>query len=442
MKKNLDEMLKQALTPMDEPDFWLNQRILNQAKETDNMAARHAGKIQAAVLTAALILGAGSVTAYAAWKYLTPEKVSQNLQDDRLTAAFQGTDAVRIQESQVLNGYKVTLLGIVSGRDITDFELTADGTVRKDRTYAVTAIEYEDGTPMPDTSQDAYADLSFFISPLIKGYDPNWYNMASMHGAYSEFGENGVLYRLTECDNVEIFADHDLYLCVSDGPFYNQQAYDYDESTGEISRNEAYEGLNALFSLPIDPAKADPEAAAAYKTSMQEDEDKDKSDKSEKSENAEEPENTGKSENEGASGKAETDKETETVFRSAEEIEAEQKVRAWTDRLTPENIDQYADRAESTVQVLVPDEDGYVEYAYDMGERGSSSGKMRVSWFFKDAEPGMSDCFDISYSEKGLDSLRIETFTLNEDGTVTFAVYIPKESADKPAGGEGQNPAE
>ena len=28
--------------------------------------------------------------------------------------------------------------------------------------------------------------------------------------------------------------------------------YQYDETTGEISRNEAYEGLNALFVLPME----------------------------------------------------------------------------------------------------------------------------------------------------------------------------------------------
>ena len=32
-----------------------------------------------------------------------------------------------------------------------------------------------------------------------------------------------------------------------------------------------------------------------------------------------------------------------------------------------------------------------------------------------------------SYTENELDSMVIPTYTLNEDGTVTFAVYIPKE---------------
>ena len=106
-------------------------------------------------------------------------------------------------------GYHVTLLGLVSGKDITQFERKSNGEILYDRTYCVTAIKKEDGTPMPDTSQDAYADLNFFVSPLIRGCDPWKYNVFTLCGAYSEFVENGVLYRLTECDNVEIFADHD-----------------------------------------------------------------------------------------------------------------------------------------------------------------------------------------------------------------------------------------
>lgn len=72
-----------------------------------------------------------------------------------------------------------------------------------------------------------------------------------MSGAYGEMGEDGILYRLLECNNVENLAD-ELYICVSDGVFYNARAYQYDETTGEISRNEAYEGLNALFVLSME----------------------------------------------------------------------------------------------------------------------------------------------------------------------------------------------
>lgn len=269
MKKDMDELLKQALAPTDEPDFWLNQRILNQIKETKRMDMRNARRVPVAAIAAAIALGAGSVSAYAAWKYLDPKDVVENLQDKKLMEAFQGKDAVMVNERQSFGGYNVTFLGIVSGKDITEHERTHNGTVSEDRTYTVVAIENADGTPMDDT----YADLSFFVSPLIKGYDPNWYNAVTMRGDYSEFIEDGILYRLATCDNVEIFADHGLYLCVSDSTFYNREAYVYDKATGEITRNEAYKGLNALFGLPIDISKADPAAVAEYRTVIEEEED-------------------------------------------------------------------------------------------------------------------------------------------------------------------------
>ncbi len=39
----------------------------------------------------------------------------------------------------------------------------------------------------------------------------------------------------------------DLHLCISEGMFYNIEAYCYDKLTGKIRRNEKYKGLNALF---------------------------------------------------------------------------------------------------------------------------------------------------------------------------------------------------
>jgi hypothetical protein len=69
---------------------------------------------------------------------------------------------------------------------------------------------------------------------------------------------------MIECDNIELFADRSIYLCVMDTPFYNVEAYNYDEKTGEITVNENYTGMNLLFNLPLDKAKADPEAASKY----------------------------------------------------------------------------------------------------------------------------------------------------------------------------------
>jgi len=264
MDKELDQLLRHALTPTDEPDFRLNQKIVNQARKQKEIMGRKKRSLSTAVAAAASVLCLSSVTVYAAWRVLSPEAVAEGMQDTRLADALVSEDAFVIDETQSYGDYSVTLLSIVSGEMLSDYKRSNEKGIITDRTYAVVAIENADGTPMPDTSEDAYGDLEFFASPLIGDYDPAFYNIASMSGDYTEMTEDGVLYRILACDNVTVFADHDLYLCVSEGGFYNKEAYQYDELTGRISRNESYAGLNALFQLPMDTADADPEKAAEY----------------------------------------------------------------------------------------------------------------------------------------------------------------------------------
>ena len=75
---------------------------------------------------------------------------------------------------------------------------------------------------------------------------------------------DGVLYRITECDNIEIFADRKLYLAISDTTFFNENAFLYDETTGLLSENTVYEGTNVLFPIQLDASKADPKKAKEY----------------------------------------------------------------------------------------------------------------------------------------------------------------------------------
>lgn len=84
------------------------------------------------------------------------------------------------------------------------------------------------------------------------------------YGGYSEFVIDGIMYRLIECDGVEIFADRGLYLCISTSAFYDINAFNYNEETGEITPSPDYNGANALFNLPFDTAKADHEKAEKY----------------------------------------------------------------------------------------------------------------------------------------------------------------------------------
>ena len=267
MDKKFDEALRRALTTCDEADFWLKQKLLNRIEEQGITAERKKRRLSAAMI-AVFILCMSSVTAYGAWKFLSPSDVAENVKDMKLSEAFLSEQAFIIDENQSYGDYRVTLLGIVSGERLSDYLHYKNSSVAADRTYAVVAIENVNGVPMPDVSEDGYGKLEFFVSPLIGDYNPAFYNIAGMSGNYTDMTQDGILYRLLECDHVEIFADHDLYLCVSEGMFYNPEAYCYDKQTGKISRNEKYEGLNALFDLPVDVSKANPERAEEYMASL------------------------------------------------------------------------------------------------------------------------------------------------------------------------------
>ena len=81
-----------------------------------------------------------------------------------------------------------------------------------------------------------------------------------------------------------------------------------------------------------------------------------------------------------------------------------------------------AERIESTVQVCTPDADGIADYSYDL-EDGGGSGGLFVNELFPDKKPGSMASDGYSYSDGGIESLLVHVCTLNEDGTVTFAVY-------------------
>lgn len=382
MKREIDNLLKNALAPTETPDERLNRQILHQQKEAWMMRRQHR-RIPAAVLAAAVVLVLGSVSAVAAWKYLSPAQMAERTEDEKLTGAFQSKDAIAINETQTYGDYRITLLGVVSGGGISSYLTQADGRLESNRTYIAVAIERADNTPMPDTSDPAYGDLSFLVSPYIKGYEPYKYNSFTLSGGYTDFVQGGVLYRLSECNNVELFADKGVYLGVSDGSFYNPDAYLYDAAAGTLARNETYEGVNALFDLPLPISKADPDAARELIRSLEEEE-------------KEEPE--------------------------TEETEASR----FISKLTPENIDDQAVRLEETVQTLTPDEEGMISYLYSRGDQEESSGTVNMDVLFPDGRPGMSSVFFGGVSGEADSDLTVETFVLNEDGTVTFAVYVPK----------------
>lgn len=402
MGKDIDRILKQALAPEGGPKAQLNQSILKQAEEMTYMK-RGKKKYHAIALAACLSLTFCSITGFAAYKYFTPSQIAEEMDNDMLAKAFAGEYAVLVNETQEYGDYKITFLGITSGNDINDYMMEGDTGNQLDgqTMYIATAIERRDGTPMPETMDEDYGKEPFFASLYIAGLNPNEYNSITMHGGYSEFVRDGIMYRMLETDNVEMFADKGIYFGVNSGTFYDFQAYTFNEATGEITRNENFDGINALFTVPIDKSKGDPAAAEAFLKELQ----------------------------------AEWDAPEEPIEKSDADLEVDGWMETLTEMnqektLTKEFMDQYATIIESSVQVLQV-QGNEIPYSYDQGESGTSGSGVEFydTLFAENAAPGAMGL--LGYMHSGdISDLEIPTMTLNDDGTVTFAIYKYKEPAE------------
>lgn len=422
MSKKLDELLATALTPDVWPKRELNEQILRIAKEEaqmkeemkDGLQKRNRWNGRRAVVAAAIaaaVIAVGGGTAYAAWRYLTPQEAAENLQDQKLMDAFSGEDAILVNETQTYGDYRATLIGIVSGKDLTDYAVMSGGEVRSDRSYWLLAIEHADGTPMPETSSSEYGEETFLTSPFIQGLEPWKYNIYTFGGGYSEFVQDGVMYRMAECDNLELFADREVYLCLADENSAGviNQAYNYDGTTGKISRNEAYDGCNALFTLPLDPAKADQKKAQSYLKELEQTPEEEQEELEQGLENL-----------------------PESQQKEIEEGDAQMKLlSAFVDTLTIDNIDELCEKvADSETVVNVDGNSDWVEYA--TADEAVGSGGMAMSAFrqmFPDSSPRI--CVDgYTISSGGVDGksyAEITVFRMGADGVITYAKYVPKE---------------
>lgn len=217
-------------------------------KETKAM---HVKPIRNALIAAA-VAAALCVTALAAAVMLSPRDVARRAGEGALAAAFDSDKAVSVNAVKTVGDYRVTLMGLVSGDGLS----YVDG-VSQDKTYAVLAYARADGAAIEDNVPELTA------SPLVGGYAPWQINAWTLGGSVCSFTEEGVLYYLFACDDLEPLADHTVYLAVYPGTHTppDNQLFAFDEATGAITFQEGVDG--ALFALPLDPSKADPQAAQA-----------------------------------------------------------------------------------------------------------------------------------------------------------------------------------
>ena len=228
------------------PDFQARTvaRLTELAREKEKKTMKKCNVRTA--LVAAAVAAALTVTAFAAVAMLRPQDVAERAGNHALAAAFEQGDAIAVNETKTVGDYKVTLMGLATGEALNQVDgLDASGT------YAVLAYVRADGEPITDDIPE------LTVSPLVEGYAPWRVNAWTLNGSTHTFAQDGVLYYLLECDEVEPFADRTVYLAVYPGTHMPPSAgeFDFDETTGAISVKDGADA--ALFTLPLDPAKAD-----------------------------------------------------------------------------------------------------------------------------------------------------------------------------------------
>lgn len=386
--EKLDLILKQALSPeIDECDVKIKtmdmerkENMINYEKNKNFKKSSVKSWKHAAVAAAAIaVTMVSSITAYAAWRYFSAKDVAAEIADNRLAQEFEQNNWMDECETQTYRNYDITLLGIVSGDEISShLSKTDSGEIDGDKTYMAVAIAHSDGTSMPDSSKTD--EEQFYVSPYIEGLDPARYNASVLGGNNTLFVSDGIQYRLLETDNIECFADRKIYIGVSDGEAYDDKAYVYDSVSGDISRNESYEGVNALFTLSIDSNLADQKKAAEVIATM------------------------------------------DNYEAGGEYTEILSEADRWVNSITPENIDEKAAPLESSRQVLSLSE--FAEYV--MGEAADGADvdaeAAVLDEYFPDGV-GMSEVMTKSAASK--EDAYVETYTLNSDDTVTILRYVP-----------------
>lgn len=383
----LSETLRQTKTS---PSPMLNRQILNQSVlEETTMNQKKNNRLPgaaAAAIAMCIVLG-GTGSAIAAHKYLSPVEISDAVSDnDRLAKAFESRSAIPVNETQVSGDYAFTLLGLVSGSELEPYMPEANaGELSARQTYAAVAITRTDKAEMPEDS--------FCVSPLIGGVDFATANNGTMNTSLTWFTEGNVTYELMACDDLEIFADRGVWLSVVDSFGAEARAYAMDDTTGAYSKKADYDGIAALFKLPLDVSKADPDAADAYIDALR-----------------------------GKDDAAADDPQTEDTDDGHPAW-----ITALVGKLDENNINDYFTLQPEYSLTATPDADGWIDFgstyleSEDHTHTGSSG---TIDLMIEDGTDFMITGF--GYGDDPKEDLCVSTLTRNADGSFTEDQYIIK----------------
>ena len=228
-------------------------RELELEKECSNMTISKPKKIAMLVAACVALL---AVSVSAAYMWLTPAQVAEEHNQPLLAEAFNGPDAIELNETVESGDFSITLLGLVSGRNLD----TLNPDLEKDHTYSVLALRRLDGTAL--TNQD-FDFMSYTMTPLVAGTSPAAVNNWTLDAGVTGMDKDGVYYYLLDTASIEMFADRTVYMAFYEGFSPNNTIFTVADD-GSISFADDFTGVHALFTLPLDPAKADRAAADAF----------------------------------------------------------------------------------------------------------------------------------------------------------------------------------
>ena len=234
-------------------------QLMRQAAHRKETASVKNNKTIKAIIAAAaaFILLTGSAFAISA--LLSAGDVAQQMGDETFVSAFESEDALSVNQTAVVGDYELTLLGIASGEQL---DFINDQAIENRHSYVVLAAKRTDGTPIAPEDGLEYDDTEreYAISPLVEGWAPHQVNAWSLNCAGHGITVDGVRYYLFDYTNLELFADHTVYLAVYEGLAPSIEKFTLHED-GTITFAEGYTGEGFMFTLPVDPSRADREAA-------------------------------------------------------------------------------------------------------------------------------------------------------------------------------------
>lgn len=208
------------------------------------------------ILAVAAAVAMLTVSAYTASRWLSPAQVADMVGNPALSRAFEGENAVKMNQSVQTGDLSVTLAGMVSGKNLSDWTDEAD----QSRTYAVMILESLDGTAL---NVENFPLGQYTFTPLVAGFTPWSVNSWTLDTGVSLLEQDGVLYYLLDVQNLEMFADHTVYVAFYQGASPSLDYFVMAED-GTISFAEKFEGPRALFTLPLEQSKADPAAVEQF----------------------------------------------------------------------------------------------------------------------------------------------------------------------------------